>query len=89
VSFATINLCVASQRVFIVFVVYFVIDSVFWIHPRRSSNFKFSNIKSSNLIAFPAFKKKRENSETESTANNFSYYFILSTVQRYKPKFRA
>jgi hypothetical protein len=28
VSFAAITLCVASQRVFIVFVVYFVIDSV-------------------------------------------------------------
>jgi hypothetical protein len=28
VSFAAINLCVASQRVFIVVVVYFVIDSV-------------------------------------------------------------
>jgi uncharacterized membrane protein len=28
VSFAAINLCVVSQRVFIVVVVYFVIDSV-------------------------------------------------------------
>jgi hypothetical protein len=28
VNFVTITLCVASQRIFIVFVVYFVIDSV-------------------------------------------------------------
>jgi hypothetical protein len=28
VSFATITLCVASQRVFVVVVVYFIIDSV-------------------------------------------------------------
>jgi hypothetical protein len=28
VSFAAINLCVASQRVFVVVLVYFVIDSV-------------------------------------------------------------
>jgi hypothetical protein len=40
VSFAAIALCVASQRVFIVVGVYFVIDSVrnFWIHPRNSAN---------------------------------------------------
>jgi hypothetical protein len=36
VSFAAINLCVASQRVLIVVSIYFVIDSVrnFWIHRR-------------------------------------------------------
>jgi hypothetical protein len=38
VSFAAITLCVASQRVFFVVVVDFVIDSVrkLWIHPRTS-----------------------------------------------------
>jgi hypothetical protein len=36
VGFAAITLCVVPQRVFIIDVVYFVIDSVrkFWIHPR-------------------------------------------------------
>jgi hypothetical protein len=36
VSFAAIILCVASQRVFIVVVVYFVMTQSgnFWIHPR-------------------------------------------------------
>jgi len=38
VSFATITLCVASQRVFIVTVVYFVTTRYgnFWIHPRMA-----------------------------------------------------
>jgi hypothetical protein len=38
VSFAAITLCVASQRVFVVVSVYFVIDSVrkIWLHPRTS-----------------------------------------------------
>jgi hypothetical protein len=36
VSFATITLCVASQRVFVVVVVYFIMTQSgnFWIHPR-------------------------------------------------------
>jgi hypothetical protein len=36
VSFAAITLCVASQRVFIVVAVYFVMTQSgdFWIHPR-------------------------------------------------------
>jgi hypothetical protein len=36
VSFAAITLCIASQRVFIVVIVYFVMTQSgnFWIHPR-------------------------------------------------------
>jgi hypothetical protein len=40
VSFVAITLCVASQRVFIVVNVYFVVDSVrkLWIHPRNRNS---------------------------------------------------
>jgi hypothetical protein len=39
VSFAAITLCVTSQRMFIVFVAYFVMTQSgnFWIHPSISS----------------------------------------------------
>jgi hypothetical protein len=42
VNFAVVTLCVASQQVFIVVTVYFVIDSVrkFWIHPRITYLYK-------------------------------------------------
>jgi hypothetical protein len=38
VSFATITLCVASQRIFIIIVVYFVIDSVWKLLDTSSYN---------------------------------------------------
>jgi hypothetical protein len=42
VTFAAINLCVASQRVFIVISVYFFINSVrtFWIHLRTAKPYE-------------------------------------------------
>jgi len=44
VSFAAITLCVASQRIVVVVVVYFVIDASgnFWTHPHMSYKEKVS-----------------------------------------------
>jgi hypothetical protein len=60
VSFAAINLCVASQRVFIVVVTYFVMTQSgnFWIHPRM-----------------PAYEEKQLNtSHTKSMCHDLSVH---------------
>jgi hypothetical protein len=67
VSFATINLCVASQPVFIVVVVYFVMAQFgnFWINPRTLTK-KFVTA---------AFRKKKGNLQVGSNSHLSLSYF--------------
>jgi hypothetical protein len=51
VSFAAITLCVASQRLFIVVSVYFVMTQSgnFWIHPRMTNSYKKGSLQDSRI----------------------------------------
>jgi hypothetical protein len=84
VSFVTITLCVASQRVFVVVRVYFVMTQSgnFWIHSRISSYFWFSvaaghsNVTHMNVklhVSLPAFLW---------TYNSFDLQLIILTYLR-------
>jgi hypothetical protein len=66
VSFAAITLCVASQRVFVFVIVYFVMTQSgnFWIHHRILRNTLYGSYSSSILASLPSltlfYKQKRQ-----------------------------
>jgi hypothetical protein len=89
VSFAAVTLCVASQRVFIVAVVYFVMTQSgnFWIHPHTCMSKIITHVNENSFVGVPCCRVWSVftlSHETISCTRSAPVYIPLERMQNLK-----